>query len=93
MTLAIDAGAMTWPQLAVMILLAGICLVGMVLHGLAQRHRKPGVPRVGQKDSLFRKAEQHYTETGLRYVAIQKRLVVLATILVVLLFALSSPPA
>ena len=92
MTLAIDPGALSAAQLIVMVLLAAICLVGMVLHAVALRHRKPGVPRVGQKDSLFRKAEEHYTEKGLRLIWIQKRLVVVATILVVLLFVLSQPP-
>lgn len=92
MTLAIDPAALTTAQLAVMILLAAVCVAGMVLHAVALRHRKPGVPRIGQKDSLFRKAEQHYTETGLKLIAIQKRLVVGAMILVVLLFVLSRPP-
>lgn|GEM_PF-5994571 len=92
MAIAIDAGALTMPQVILMILIAISCVAGMVLHFMTRKYRRPDLPRSVFKDSLFTNAEAAVTEEGVKYVRLQKNLVVVATILVVLLFAVSSVP-
>lgn len=57
-------------------LLIGLCCAaGIVLQFYAWRHLKPGIPRYGHKDALFKKKEEYYTEEGMRYVKMQKGLI------------------
>ena len=50
------------------------CIAGIVLQFYAWRHLKPGIPRYGHKDSMFRKRADYYTEDGMRYIEMQKKL-------------------
>ena len=85
-------GGLGIPQLIIVILLAIACIAGMALHVLANRHRRPGVPAFGHKDSLFRNKSQVYTEEGMKYVRMQKGLIVVAALLAVLLLVMGTPP-
>lgn len=59
-------------QIALILLVSGCCLGGLVLQLFAWRHLKPGIPRYGHKDALFNKKEEYYTEQGMKYVNLQK---------------------
>lgn len=61
-------------QILLIILLALCCIVGFVLQFYAWRHLKPGIPRFGHKDAMFKKKDQYYTEEGLKYIEWQKRI-------------------
>ena len=84
--------------LAVIGILIGLCCaVGIGLQFFAWRHLKPGIPRWGHKDALFRKKEEYYTEEGMRYVNMQKNLMIAMTPLLILLivvieYAAEGPP-
>ncbi|MEC9267607.1 MAG: hypothetical protein RLW87_02260 [Alphaproteobacteria bacterium] len=54
-------------------LLALCCFAGIALQFFAWRHLKPGIPRFGHKDSLFKKKAEYYTEEGLVFIELQKR--------------------
>lgn len=75
----------------------GLCsAAGIALQFKAWQHLKPGIPRFGHKDSLFTKKADYYTEEGLRYVGMQKRLIYAMAVLALLLILgieLSGPPA
>lgn len=60
-------------QAGVLLLIALCCVVGVVLQFYAWRHLKPGIPRFGHKDSLFKKKAEYYTEEGLHYIGLQKQ--------------------
>ncbi|MCR9221663.1 MAG: hypothetical protein NXI21_15680 [Alphaproteobacteria bacterium] len=90
---ALELGLRTGAQFVFLGLIFLLCIAGMGLHVMALRHRRPGVPIFGHKDSLFRRKHEIFTEEGMKYVEWQKRLVVLAMILVVLLFVLGLPDA
>ncbi|MDF1750966.1 MAG: hypothetical protein P1V34_19055 [Alphaproteobacteria bacterium] len=61
-------------QILLIILLALCCVAGFVLQFYAWRHLKPGIPRFGHKDAMFKKKDQYYTEEGLKYIEWQKRI-------------------
>lgn len=68
-------------------LIGACCLAGIVLQFFAWRHLKPGVPRFGHKDALFKKKQEYYTEEGMRYVNMQKTLAyVMAVLFMLVLF-------
>ena len=70
------------------ILIGIACAAGIVLQFFAWRHLKPGIPRWGHKDALFKKKDQYYTEEGMRYVNMQKGLMYAMTPLLVLLIVI-----
>lgn len=88
----------TLASLLFIVSLSGIALCsvgGIALQFKAWKHLKPGIPRFGHKDSLFTKKADYYTEEGLRYVGMQKRLIyVMAAFALLLLVGieLSGPP-
>jgi len=64
------------------------CVIGIVLQFYAWRHLKPGIPRFGHKDSLFKKKDEYYTEEGMKYVNMQKTVTyVMAALFAVALFS------
>jgi hypothetical protein len=72
-------------QIAVILLLALCCAAGIGLQFAAWRHLKPGIPRYGHKDALFKKKEEYYTEAGMRYINMQKQLMYLMAVLFAIL--------
>lgn len=79
------------------ILIGVCCAAGIVLQFYAWRHLKPGIPRFGHKDALFKKKEEYYTEEGMRYVTMQKGIMYIMAPLFLLLviiieFSADAPP-
>ncbi|MAX64752.1 MAG: hypothetical protein CMM40_20355 [Rhodospirillaceae bacterium] len=71
------AAADTWGyycQILLIILLTLCCVAGFVLQFYAWRHLKPGIPRFGHKDAMFRKKDQYYEPEGLKYIDWQKKI-------------------
>ncbi|HAE00140.1 MAG TPA: hypothetical protein DCL95_06665 [Rhodospirillaceae bacterium] len=71
------AAADTWVyycQILLIILLTLCCVAGFVLQFYAWRHLKPGIPRFGHKDAMFRKKDQYYEPEGLKYIDWQKKI-------------------
>lgn len=76
-------------QVAMLILLALCSAIGIWLQFLAWRHLKPGIPRYGHKDSMFKKKQDYYTEQGMAYIRLQKGLMyIMAGLFAVLIFAI-----
>lgn len=69
------------------------CIAGIILQIFASRHRKPGIPRLGHKDALFKKKDLYYTETGMKYVEMQKyAMYIMAAMFILFLFTAEQPP-
>lgn len=72
-SLTMDSGLIELAQMTILGLLALCCVIGVALQFFAWRHLKPGIPRFGHKDSLFKKKAEYYTDEGLHYIELQKR--------------------
>jgi len=63
-------------------------LAAMVLQILAFRHKREHGSAYMLKDSLFKNKELVYTETGMRYINMQKKLAMICTVIIIALFLL-----
>ena len=84
-------------QIIMLALLGLCCLAGIVLQFYAWRHLKPGIPRYGHKDALFKKKEEYYEPEGLRYIEMQKKIMygmagIFALFIVMLELEADGPP-
>lgn len=57
-----------------------LILSGFVLQLLAFRHRREEYGLFGHKDSMFRHKENAYTEEGMKYIRLQKMVIIAACI-------------
>ena len=79
------------PHYILIFVIAVSCFTGIGLQFLAWRHRKPGIPRYGHKDSFFRKKDQMYTEQGMYYIRLQKKLMYIMLGAMILFFIMVQP--
>ncbi len=63
-------------------------LAAMVLQILAYRHKREHGGAYILKDSLFKNKELVYTEAGMRYINLQKKLAMICTVVIIALFLL-----
>lgn len=60
----------------------------IVLQFMARRHRRPDAFHYQFKDSLFRQKELVFTERGMRYINLQKNIIIICTLTIVGLLAI-----
>lgn len=82
--MAPDGSVMEIVQIILLILVSACCIAGFVLQFYAWRHLKPGIPRFGHKDALFRKKDQYYEPEGMVYIEWQKRIMHVMFVLFIL---------
>ena len=69
-------------------LFAATVFAAMVLQVLAFRHKREHGSAFMLKDSLFKNKELVYTEAGMRYINLQKKLAMICTLVIIALFLL-----
>ena len=80
-----------FPHYILIFVIGAACFTGIGLQFLAWRHRMPGIPRYGHKDSFFRKKDQMYTEQGMYYIRLQKKLMYVMLGAMILFFIMVQP--
>ncbi len=80
------------PLILVLIGIFAISIAGIVLQIKANRHRRPDAPPGPVKDAFFRRKHEIFTEEGMRYVEMQKKLLGVLCIFAIAFYFLTVPP-
>ena len=80
------------PLILVLAAIFAVSIAGMVLQVKANRHKRPDAPPGPVKDAFFRRKHEIFTEEGMRYVEMQKKLMVVLCGLAIVFYFLTVPP-
>lgn len=80
------------PLILVLIAIFAVSVAGMLLQLKANKHKRPDAPPGPMKDAFFRRKHEIFTDEGMRYVEMQKKLLVVLCGLAIAFYFLTVPP-
>lgn len=79
------------PLVLTIVAILAVSIAGMFLQLKANKHRRPDAPPGPVKDAFFRRKHEIFTEEGMRYIEMQKKLLVVLSVLAVIFYFLTVP--